>query len=395
MRVAYLIITVASAVFYIMYKGDLSFILFAFLLALPPVLFLILLVCSLFLKITVYCDSPVTERGKAAVMKINIRNRSFLPISACSIRIYYSVTAPLEETVREKRVVSVPLGGRSSETVSISFLPKHCGTVEFFIKDISLNDLMCLSSLRKKIKFRGKITVLPQIYPITASIESRYVYSSESNAFSKEKPGDDPSEIFALREYRDGDRHNLIHWKLSSRSDNFIVKELSKPVGSRILIMSDFGGCADADGADRILETAAAISSFLTENGIAHVRAMPYEGYMLRTAEIYGSDSLYSEIAEISQNIQKLEFKSSIAYVTEIFDSSYIINGGFSRVIAVSERCGGDYADKLSALCGEAKLTIVCTSPAPELDREDPNASADYVFADAEKLSTEKVNLSI
>ena len=163
---------------------------------------------------------------------------------------------------------------------------KLCGAISVTVRSVRLRDLMGITSVRKKVGFSTRITVLPAILPVPPSIESNYVYNAESSVFSREKPGDDPSEIFMLREYRDGDRHNLIHWKLSGRSDNFIVRELSKPVGSRILIMADTGSCRSAEGADRVLEAAASVSCSLAESGAAHTFAVPCLGYSLRASEI-------------------------------------------------------------------------------------------------------------
>ncbi|MDE5993206.1 MAG: DUF58 domain-containing protein, partial [Oscillospiraceae bacterium] len=294
MRLVYIIITALSAVFYVLYKGDLSFYLLAFLLVLPIVLYIILAVGSAVLKIRVYCDSPVTERGKAAAVKISLYNRSPLPVSSCSVKIRYKVSAPFEEELPFTHTAAVPLGGRTSETVSLNFLPKHCGAISVSIKSVRLRDLMGLTSVRKKIGFSTQITVLPAVLPVSASIESNYVYSAESNVFSREKPGDDPSEIFMLREYRDGDRHNLIHWKLSGRSENFIVRELSKPVGSRILIAADTGSCRSAEGADRVFDAAFSLSCSLAERGVVHTLALPCAGCCLRTAEISDADALYA-----------------------------------------------------------------------------------------------------
>lgn len=393
MRLVYIIITAASAVFYIMYKGDISFVLLVFLLVLPAALFAALTVCSAFLKITVRCDDPVTEKEKGTAVRINIRNRSFLPVSSCEIKVKYSASAPFEAETPAVRTTAVPLGGRAGETVSLSFVPEHCGTFSVRVEHARLNDLMGLTFLKKRIGFSVRIVVLPRIFPIAAAMESSFVYSAESNLFSKEKPGDDPSEIFMLREYRSGDRHNLIHWKLSSRSEDFIVKELSKPVGSRILILADPGGCGSADGADRILEAAASVSAFLAESGTVHTLAFPAADYTLRVWEIDGIDSLYSAAAAVSREIRSLEFERSAAYVMQLSDGGFIVNGGFSRVIAVTERCGEAYAGELAALCGEARLTVICTSPSPDEDGDKPAASAEFIFADAEKLSSGKGEL--
>ncbi len=391
MKFVYFLIILCSAVFYVLYMGDLSFYLLAFLLAMPVVLYAALAIGSAFLKIKVYCDSPVTERGKAAAIKINLYNRSFLPVSSCMVKIRYTVSAPFEEELPYVHTAYVPIGGRTSETVSLNFLPKHCGAISVTVRSVRLRDLMGITSVRKKVGFSTRITVLPAILPISQSIESNYIYSAESSVFSREKPGDDPSEIFMLREYRDGDRHNLIHWKLSGRSDNFIVRELSKPVGSRILIMADTGSCRPAEGADRVLEAAASVSCSLAESGAAHTFAVPCCGYSLRTSEITDTDSLCAELAEICRGVKELEYGSSIAYVTEITDSVFIANGGFSRVIAVSEQDGGAYADELSSICGEARLTVICTASQTDNDTGSSMevSAVEFIYADAEKLSSE------
>lgn len=391
MKLVYFLIILCSAVFYVLYMGDLSFYLLAFLLAMPVVLYAALAIGSAFLKIKVYCDSPVTERGKAAAIKINLYNRSFLPVSSCMVKIRYTVSAPFEEELPYVHTVYVPIGGRTSETVSLNFLPKHCGAISVTVRSVRLRDLMGITSVRKKVGFSTRITVLPAILPVSQSIESNYIYSAESSVFSREKPGDDPSEIFMLREYRDGDRHNLIHWKLSGRSDNFIVRELSKPVGSRILIMADTGSCRSAEGADRVLEAAASVSCSLAESGAAHTFAVPCCGYSLRTSEITDTDSLCAELAEICRGVKELEYGSSIAYVTEISDNVFIANGGFSRVIAVSEQDGGAYADELSSICGEARLTVICTASQTDNDTGSSMevSAVEFIYADAEKLSSE------
>lgn len=391
MKLVYFLIILCSAVFYVLYMGDLSFYLLAFLLAMPVILYAALAIGSAFLKIKVYCDSPVTERGKAAAIKINLYNRSFLPVSSCMVKIRYTVSAPFEEELPYVHTAYVPIGGRTSETVSLNFLPKHCGAISVTVRSVRLRDLMGITSVRKKVGFSTRITVLPAILPVPPSIESNYVYNAESSVFSREKPGDDPSEIFMLREYRDGDRHNLIHWKLSGRSDNFIVRELSKPVGSRILIMADTGSCRSAEGADRVLEAAASVSCSLAESGAAHTFAVPCLGYSLRASEITDTDSLCAELAEICRGVKELEYGSSIAYVTEISDSVFIANGGFSRVIAVSEQDGGAYADELSSICGEARLTVICTASQRDNDTGSGReiSAVEFIYADAEKLSSE------
>lgn len=155
--------------------------------------------------------------------------------------------------------------------------------------------------------------------------------------------------------------------------------------------MADTGSCRSAEGADRVLEAAASVSCSLAESGAAHTFAVPCLGYSLRASEITDTDSLCAELAEICRGVKELEYGSSIAYVTEISDSVFIANGGFSRVIAVSEQDGGAYADELSSICGEARLTVICTASQRDNDTGSGReiSAVEFIYADAEKLSSE------
>ena len=54
------------------------------------------------------------------------------------------------------------------------------------------------------------------------------------------KPGDDPSEIFNIREYHPGDAVSRIHWKLSSKSDILFIKEFGFPIEKKILLLAEY-----------------------------------------------------------------------------------------------------------------------------------------------------------
>ena len=54
----------------------------------------------------------------------------------------------------------------------------------------------------------------------------------DSDRFSDEKPGDDPSEIFDIREFKDGDRLNSIHWNLTVKTGKIMVKDFSFPLNN-------------------------------------------------------------------------------------------------------------------------------------------------------------------
>lgn len=386
MLTIYIMLTLASIVFHILYKGDLSFVLMLFFLITPFVTFGIQIIQTLRLKIAVSLSCTSAERKTPAAVRITLNNRSFLPISACRITVRYkSVFAP-EKDCSEKYSLAVPIGQRSAETVSLSFTPQHCGEIAVSLRHITICDFLGIIRLRKKINYNGKFTVLPRAPRISADIESSLAEDPESSAFSSVKAGDDPSEIFSLREYRDGDRRNRIHWKLSSRNESLIVKELSQPVSSKILILCDFFGCTDPDGADGIFDMAATLSSFLAESGAAHTVSAAYSDRTLFSADIRNAEEYCCAFAKLCASADKLEFRAAASETADALDGASPIQNSFSRVLAVSVCSGKAYADELSRLCGETRLTIFCTALA-ENAADEPSSAAEIIFADAEKLA--------
>ena len=375
-----------------MYQGDLSFVLLVFMLVFPVILLIMLIVSASLLKITAYCEQPFVERGKTAAVKITLHNRSPFPISNFIIGAQYKSMTPFEESSSAKYELSASLGAGTNETVSLNLTPMHCGTLEITVKNIKIYDLMDIFHIKRKISLNHKITVHPQILPIMTDIGDSITSCAESSTFSQTSAGDDPSEIFNLREYREGDRPNCIHWKLSSRNENLIVKELSRPVGSHILIITDFAGCAAADDVDSILDTAASLADFLSENGAVYSIASAYDDYSIHIAEITEPEILYAEINRLSENICHSEMKSRFAYISSVADSPFLSDSGFSKVIAVCAKASRAYADELSEACGNERLTIICTGAAPEADSNEP-PTVEIIYADAEKLSADSREL--
>lgn len=385
MQATYIILVALIFVFHILYKGDLSFILLAFLIVMPVVLFVILAIQAAMLKISVSCAVKSAERGKPEVLKITLDNPTVFPVTACRLKIRYKSFFPPDKPVSEKYSVVVPVSQRTRESVTVSFTPEHCGYVDISVKNVRISDMLGLSVLFRKARFTDRIVVLPAIFPFDPDMEKSFAYSSDSDVFSTVKPGDDPSEIFELREYQDGDSMNRIHWKLSSRGESFIVKELSKPISSRILIICDTGVCKSPESFDSVLDMTATLASYLSGMQAAYTIAAASEDGTVFTAEVSDQETFLSALTKLCCG--------SAALGKRITDDSFLpaaaelLKRGYSHILAVSAEAGKVFLDELSRLCGETKLTVFCTSPdsEPEEKREE-HFFTEIIYSDAEGL---------
>ncbi|MBQ8786835.1 MAG: DUF58 domain-containing protein [Oscillospiraceae bacterium] len=378
-----------SVCFFVMYKGDLSFILLVFMAVLPIVTFILLCITSLFVRVNAHFEQMTTSRESSAVLKVTIQNRSLIPITSCIVEVMYTPSVLFDAPVKRKFKFSAAVGAKTTENFAVNITPAHCGTIDVKVSKIRIRDILGLCSIPVKAGFGEKILSLPVIFPVQASVENNPVFSAESNTFSQVKAGDDPSEIFALREYREGDSNNRIHWKLSSRSDTFIVKELSLPVGCNTLIAADFYGCKNASEADRILDAVFSVSNFLAEYGTAHSIAYADTSFGIKKYKISNSDEFYVAESALCSSIK--EIASGIPFVqAAASDNSFAVKGTFSRVIAIADYVDAVRAEMLEDFCGDARLTIICTGNLDTTQDYDDNR-VEIIYADAETLSNREL----
>jgi hypothetical protein len=115
--------------------------------------------------------------------------------------------------------------------------------------------------------------ILPEILLLENSISDYSDLGLDSEKFSNTKPGDDPSEIFAVREYKDGDKPSKIHWKLTAKANELMVKDYSLPLADSFLILTDTyipNSDRKAEIYDTEIQLVASVSNLFLENQARH-----------------------------------------------------------------------------------------------------------------------------
>lgn len=114
-------------------------------------------------------------------------------------------------------------------------LSAHCGTVRIKLKRCAVYDFAGMFFI--PLRFRGALNVNimpPQLKPS----EAPGADNSRVLGF-KPKPGGGFSDYYELRPYRDGDSIKYVHWKVSSKYDEMIVREPSLPILRDLVIRLD------------------------------------------------------------------------------------------------------------------------------------------------------------
>ncbi len=266
---------IATVLFYILYDGNISFMICAFTVLLPVMLTIMNLIARFCIKAELRIDAQRCAAGQSVPMKLVITNRCFIPVPMAEITLAYRMSAGRNE---EKMKICTPVFPLNSQTLTAGFTSKHYGVIECRIKSVKIFDLLRLSRFRIPRKsFTDtvyEITVLPEAMPLNNAISSYNELGTDSSEFSQTKPGDDPSEIFGIREYNDGDKLSRIHWKLTAKTDSLMVKDYSLPLVECCMIVTDFfissSDRSSEDLYDTEIQLSLSLSSLLEANEIRH-----------------------------------------------------------------------------------------------------------------------------
>lgn len=301
-RLCYVLLLLCTSVFFICYNGYLSLYVFALSLLFPVLAFFFSLPGMLGARVTLgYEDRDAgavrgARKGEAVPLRIRVWN----------------ATPCISGRIRARLTVENTLTGQREEehfTFTASSHPqvlKHqlssptCGQVVCRLDKLWVSDYLGIFSLPLGRRRRQEAAVFfwPSVAGVDLAVQEGNMPDAQGERYSQRKPGDDPTELFALREYREGDRLFRIHWKLSQKMGKPLVKELGLPIADHLFFLLDLNGTGVE--ADTLLDAFATLSHFLAERETAHrVGYWDTRGNRLRCLEISQPEDLLPVWREI------------------------------------------------------------------------------------------------
>lgn len=242
--------------------------------AIPLILFAALMLCGVLSLLVIRGDVDSNIRlaykqGEDNCLRadIEIYNKGVLPKISLKITV-----AILNMLTGEKKteVVYMSIGPRSKKITSIDMNAKLSGCYRISIEGLESADLLNVFKRNLAIHSRKEIEVFPKLEAIEIGSNVYSSFNIESFQYSQFKIGNDPGEIRGVREYQIGDNPKHIHWKLSGKMEDIVVRELGYPVENDILLMLDYAQLDDEKAADKKMSICFSISQRLLEKTIVH-----------------------------------------------------------------------------------------------------------------------------
>jgi len=239
------------------------------------VIFILSIIEVLYRLCTIRCVAEVpirmAEQGMAVCIGLKIRNKGLFACGKIKVRMRIHNAM---ERGKKKEWFSVPEASAGEVRYDFPIVLLEAGCHEIEMDKIRISSLTGLVHISKRQKGYGAITVMPKVHSIGLFItEPVRLFMGDADVYDDVRPGYDPAETFDIRPYREKDKMQSIHWKLSAKMDELIVKENSLPAACAIVVFLDFQN--DKKHKKRFktsafLELAASISYACMDAGCPH-----------------------------------------------------------------------------------------------------------------------------
>ena len=199
---------------------------------------------------------PSLERGSEGRWLVSIETPNGLPLSRLAVRLT-GENLLTGQTDHRRLMLS---GVARRRPVELTAATAHCGLLELRVDKARVYDYLGLFSLRVAGPQPARMLCRPIPAPVTPPSlpEGQGVRPSSASA-ARMGPGED----YDLRDYRPGDPMRSVHWKLSSKWDELIVRERANTlIPLPLLTLDRFGGPEALDKLlDRVLGMSRALLS--------------------------------------------------------------------------------------------------------------------------------------
>ncbi len=209
------------------------------------------------------------NRGDTAEVKTVFHNESFFPVASASGEL--TIQNLLTGTELHQKIHS-PVSGRGSDEAQVLVREVETGQVTITLDNLSTEDLFGMVRFPSNHRLRRVVLVEPDHIPTEVNVSEVRETEGESDTFSTLEPGRDVSETFDVRPYVPGDDIRSVHWKLSAKTDDLVVRRFVKPINYSVVLLVELESASEY-ALEACVCYAANFSRGLLATGIMHTFA--------------------------------------------------------------------------------------------------------------------------
>ena len=211
------------------------------------------------LEVASHASTERVQRGEDVTLSVQVKRRGWIPLAPMWLEL--SGVNGANSTASGTQMMQLRPG--RSQALELTFHAAHVGAIHPGVQSVMLSDFFGVCTIRQKPNMDGgELLVLPQLFDIAPLRLS----SGEMGTEAMARASEDVTNPTDVRTYQPGDPMKKIHWKLSARKQEALVRRFEDPVQPDALVLLD---CAeppkqadseeDADLRDALIETAASV----------------------------------------------------------------------------------------------------------------------------------------
>lgn len=267
--------------------------------------------------------------GKPSKIFYQLTNSSLLPIPYLMIG-----SGKIHSTDYPSKKV-LGLSPRSSYEFFIEVTPKRRGYFEVEEKELVVRDIFRLFTFKKKLTTPASLLVYPKLYPLSSFIETGGNDQGENRTAND--IFEDRSQINSLREYVEGDQLSSMHWKLSAKRDEPMMKIYDSTVSTKVYLFLDNSIQSLAKDVDHRLEDKM-VDLILS---LAHYyleKQIPFVFYYQDANKIMAINSRdLKDMKELLTILAKIEANGTISFEHMVRQHSDKLKDGSMEVLVTTQ----------------------------------------------------------
>lgn len=230
---AFLLIYIINLLLYLIFRGYTFLVTWMILTALLPCSFCMAWKLASHIEGCIYTGKETARPGETVEVMISVRNHSLF----CALKStwYLNIGNSFYGTFDDYKLI-LAISPRGKKQFPLSVTMTELGRIVFACKEYSVSDLLGIFSIHSVCAMESCLSILPQtenkVQTALPEAPSGVAELSESS-----RKGNDHSEVSDIRTYRVGDRPKDIHWKLSARNRELMVKERVSVSGSEHVLL--------------------------------------------------------------------------------------------------------------------------------------------------------------
>lgn len=347
-----------------------------------PILALLLTAISLLTVSVSFTEKrAVYRKNEQFELPVAIRNNFIFPFSPVEL----DCLIPDNDTgLFLHKQIYVCVAPLKHMKIFVPCMHRYRGSYTAQIMRMSVFDPLKLIRLTKKAETSTQLVILPRRIPLQ---ELGLISGGEAGGVPEASRGSDREELSHVREYISGDIVQLIHWKLTAKLDELMIKQYDSTGDRRCVMLMDFGGndmaalgAASASAlirrADAMVETAIAVAMSVCRSNVKLiVDTGAISGLSCEVSDPAGFERFYELMSVLPPYMETTELSELIGrYSTGETSAMFLLTACVNeKIFAAAEAAA-------TRISGTVVLIYVNCSGRQE-NYEQPNNSR-FVFAE-------------